>query len=191
MRRVFVTLLALCLCIISFTASAEVLTYTGNADANGNFNTAVVDINCAGTCGAGTYSLFSDITFFSLSYNTASNVPLFTLTSNETGVSTLGYPIHVTLSDPQTVSEWFLLLDGQSTPGIGEAIDTFKNSPFFGTIDGAASNFANLMVQINNPGTWQVTAVPEPSTWAMMILGFCGVGFMAYRRKSKPTLIAA
>jgi hypothetical protein len=25
--------------------------------------------------------------------------------------------------------------------------------------------------------------VPEPSTWAMMILGFCGIGFMAYRRK--------
>ena len=25
-------------------------------------------------------------------------------------------------------------------------------------------------------------AVPEPSTWAMMILGFAGVGFMAYRR---------
>jgi hypothetical protein len=29
-----------------------------------------------------------------------------------------------------------------------------------------------------------VAAVPEPSTWAMMILGFCGVGFMAYRRKN-------
>jgi hypothetical protein len=26
------------------------------------------------------------------------------------------------------------------------------------------------------------TAVPEPSTWAMLILGFAGVGFMAYRR---------
>jgi hypothetical protein len=26
-------------------------------------------------------------------------------------------------------------------------------------------------------------AVPEPSTWVMMILGFCGLGFMAYRRK--------
>jgi PEP-CTERM motif len=26
-------------------------------------------------------------------------------------------------------------------------------------------------------------AVPEPSTWAMMILGFAGVGFVAYRRK--------
>jgi choice-of-anchor C domain-containing protein len=30
-----------------------------------------------------------------------------------------------------------------------------------------------------------VTAVPEPSTWAMMILGFVGVGFMAYRRKNR------
>jgi hypothetical protein len=28
-------------------------------------------------------------------------------------------------------------------------------------------------------------AVPEPSTWAMMILGFAGVGFMAYRRKGQ------
>lgn len=30
-------------------------------------------------------------------------------------------------------------------------------------------------------------AVPEPATWAMMILGFVGVGFMGYRRQSKPT----
>jgi hypothetical protein len=33
-------------------------------------------------------------------------------------------------------------------------------------------------------------AVPEPSTWAMMILGFCGLGFMTYRRKAS-TLSAA
>jgi hypothetical protein len=36
-----------------------------------------------------------------------------------------------------------------------------------------------------------VNGVPEPSTWAMMILGFACVGFMAYRRKSKPALMAA
>jgi PEP-CTERM motif len=34
-------------------------------------------------------------------------------------------------------------------------------------------------------------AVPEPSAWAMMILGFCGLGFMAYRRKAMPALTAA
>jgi hypothetical protein len=33
-------------------------------------------------------------------------------------------------------------------------------------------------------------AVPEPSTWAMVILGFAGVGFMAYRRR-KGAMIAA
>ena len=33
--------------------------------------------------------------------------------------------------------------------------------------------------------TTVVAPVPEPSTWAMMILGFVGVGFMAYRRKDK------
>ena len=32
-----------------------------------------------------------------------------------------------------------------------------------------------------------VVAVPEPTTWAMMILGLAGVGFMAYRRRAKPT----
>ena len=29
-----------------------------------------------------------------------------------------------------------------------------------------------------------VAAVPEPSTWAMMILGFAGVGLLAYRRRN-------
>jgi uncharacterized protein (TIGR03118 family) len=36
-----------------------------------------------------------------------------------------------------------------------------------------------------------IRAVPEPSTWAMLLLGFVGLGFMAYRRKSKPALTAA
>jgi hypothetical protein len=27
-----------------------------------------------------------------------------------------------------------------------------------------------------------ISDVPEPSTWAMMILGFAGIDFMAYRR---------
>jgi hypothetical protein len=36
-----------------------------------------------------------------------------------------------------------------------------------------------------------VGGVPEPSTWAMMLLGFGSVGLMAYRRKSKPALMTA
>jgi hypothetical protein len=40
-------------------------------------------------------------------------------------------------------------------------------------------------------GTFNIANVPEPSTWAMMVLGFAGIGFMAYRRKSKSGLMAA
>ena len=36
-----------------------------------------------------------------------------------------------------------------------------------------------------------VGAVPEPSTWAMMVLGFAGVGFMAYRRRNYSTALQA
>jgi hypothetical protein len=34
-------------------------------------------------------------------------------------------------------------------------------------------------------------AVPEPSTWAMMILGFLGLGLMAYRRKNSVVRLVA
>lgn len=33
-----------------------------------------------------------------------------------------------------------------------------------------------------------VSSVPEPSTWAMMILGFAALGFMAYRRRDSSAL---
>jgi hypothetical protein len=35
------------------------------------------------------------------------------------------------------------------------------------------------------------TPVPEPSTWAMMLIGFAGLGFVGYRRTRKPASIAA
>jgi hypothetical protein len=42
-------------------------------------------------------------------------------------------------------------------------------------------------------GTWEIRvaeAVPEPSTWAMMILGFGGIGFMACRRRNKAAMLS-
>jgi hypothetical protein len=32
-----------------------------------------------------------------------------------------------------------------------------------------------------NTGVGAATAVPEPPTWAMMLLGFAGLGFAGYR----------
>jgi hypothetical protein len=57
-----------------------------------------------------------------------------------------------------------------SDPGAGAVFSGTE----FGATDWASSSVSS------------VSPVPEPSTWAMMILGFFGVGFMAYRRKSNP-----
>ena len=44
---------------------------------------------------------------------------------------------------------------------------------------------------VDNVSVANVAAAPEASSWAMMILGFAGVGFMAYRRKHGQALRAA
>ena len=35
------------------------------------------------------------------------------------------------------------------------------------------------------------SAIPEPSTWAMMVLGFAGLGFAGYRRGRKASVAIA
>jgi hypothetical protein len=63
------------------------------------------------------------------------------------------------------------------------------NYYFFGVLESQDSGPQNVLIQLldasTNPST--VNGVPEPSTWAMMILGFAGLGFMAYRRKANHT----
>lgn len=66
--------------------------------------------------------------------------------------------------------------------------DTYTSIAFNNSNTSDVFGFDNFTVGLEaqvNP------SVPEPSTWATMILGFAGIGFMAYRRKSKPALMAA
>lgn len=46
----------------------------------------------------------------------------------------------------------------------------------------ADADYDDLVVRFN------VSAVPEPTTWAMMLIGFAGIGFLAYRRRAKPAI---
>jgi PEP-CTERM motif len=66
-------------------------------------------------------------------------------------------------------------------------------------LDGEA--LSSIIFTSDNPGGGQpflaavttmnaVAAVPEPSTWAMMILGFVGIGAMTYRRRKSAMLPA-
>jgi hypothetical protein len=58
-------------------------------------------------------------------------------------------------------------------------------------VDSANGNFTTQGFDLRTDGSFTTgftPAVPEPSTWAMMILGFAGVGFMEYRRSRKSTM---
>jgi hypothetical protein len=85
----------------------------------------------------------------------------------------------------------FLIAPGQTLSGF-DAIDTAliapTSVPFFAFAENGNYAGPGCFVCGSNPGFQDVAlelsaAVPEPATWAMMILGFVGVGFMAYRRK--------
>jgi hypothetical protein len=76
--------------------------------------------------------------------------------------------------------------------GIGAPIDSqglFSGKPvafvadLSVTIDGVTNTgLVGSELILGGPGL--TTAVPEPSTWAMMIVGFMGLGFLAYRKKN-------
>jgi hypothetical protein len=56
------------------------------------------------------------------------------------------------------------------------------------------SNFGpNIDLTVSGSGVFIVggSAVPEPSTWAMMVLGFAGLGFAGYRRARPTRALAA
>lgn len=44
---------------------------------------------------------------------------------------------------------------------------------------------------VTDLGTATISAVPEPSTWAMMILGFVAVAVVTYRRRNRAVALAA
>jgi len=59
-----------------------------------------------------------------------------------------------------------------------------------------ATSFARAVLRQNGGvlradgtiGTVSVSAVPEASTWAMMLLGFAGLGFVGYRRATRSAI---
>jgi hypothetical protein len=57
------------------------------------------------------------------------------------------------------------------------------------TVQANGGDLADIR-QVRLDGVENIQAVPEPATWAMMIVGFAGVGFIAYGRKARRTLTA-
>jgi hypothetical protein len=59
--------------------------------------------------------------------------------------------------------------------------------PFTGTFPNGNNKFDLTATVSQEAHASNISGIPEVSTWAMMLLGFAGVGFVAYRRKSNST----
>jgi hypothetical protein len=186
-------------------AQAEVLStpYLGGNSNNGEVfqiqatNTLTitdfgVNLNSASATGFAIYEHVgaATLTAGASYWGTAIDTGSTTFASSGTNVTTL-LPATLNISVAAGTTDTFLiLLTGSNvryTDGGGLNTVLASNSDLsilegwgetnsFGTTD--ANREANVTV---------VYSVPEPSTWAMMILGFLGLGFMAYRKR-KPTL---
>lgn len=61
----------------------------------------------------------------------------------------------------------------QGSPACNSYVTLTSNTPF---------TSVRLLSSSNSFEITNISAVPEPSTWAMMILGFLGLGFLGYRK---------
>lgn len=108
------------------------------------------------------------------------------------GIYAPSYDYHATALVAVTNQEIIGYGPPTTIPGLdGSANIVVPGQPIYGpvqhtiTYDDMFTTFHSGNVSVT------VAAVPETSTWVMMILGFAGVGFMAYRRKNKMTFNAA
>lgn len=82
--------------------------------------------------------------------------------------------------------------DTLTTAGLGSTVNQ-QNNPA-GYLIGLKLNGAPDITFSTTETAFEfafTSPVPEPSTWAMMILGFASVGFLAYRRRQSTAMTAA
>jgi hypothetical protein len=105
-----------------------------------------------------------------------------------------GFPLGVTSG---TYDQTFnVLLDSTYNPAFETAHGGTATDAFTALVDGLNSGEAYLNIHTTVVpggeirGFLLASAVPEPSTWAMMILGLVGIGAMTYRRRKSVALAA-
>jgi hypothetical protein len=157
----------------------------------------VYSYNETGCFGSPCSTTDSHLTFQSQSFTgvSAGTVDLGTLTlKNGTNAYTGDtFTLDVIFSVPSSSSNTYdATLTGKvhanSIDSPGTVTVDFDNTPLnFGSFTLAINDVQFTSVSshgvVENITGTIAPAVPEASTWAMMILGFCGVGFLAYRRK--------
>jgi PEP-CTERM motif len=182
---------------------ATELTFTGNAAFSSSFNTKFY----AGTLffHNGVIALGTEATSVDLALASHFTTP----GALGTVVSTFTLALVTTPNtDDPIASADFVNLPGSFTPSIFNIAGTnytvapvdFENvvgDGFLGSsgtqlhvIEGGDAH-ADLYVVVTSDTSGVTPGVPEPSTWAMMLIGFAGLGFASYRNRKSLSVFSA
>jgi hypothetical protein len=130
---------------------------------------------------------------FSGSVNEKTSGAFASVTASVTLLDTAGNLIATVLSNPPAsepyVDKLSVSANNQYQVSMTVSASAFYTSSADITLDpfiqiDPSCNCSQDFEIVFSDGILNEAAVPEPSTWAMTILGFLGLGFMAYRRKS-------
>jgi PEP-CTERM motif len=173
-------------------ATIEDLTISGSLDGHSYTGTLSLDVTGGqATSGTGTLSILG-----------LTNAPLVLITTSTPGNE--GFPVgyrgndgrdYFNIDQAYPIDANGLLFDVNTTTASWGAYPLFavwSNEPgdgysaaFTGKLDGV--EYYNLQGGATVSG-----AVPEPSTWAMLLLGFAGLGYAGYRQaKTSAAVLAA
>jgi hypothetical protein len=182
--------------VASSTARAEFVFETGTDFTAMNIATASKDVKSAtGTVGTNTINITSTMSFDTASGDATikptdvlSSVTFTPLSGSFTSFSTRGQlPVagDVTITVYDNTGTPFTFAETKDANWTAIGVEAIKGSGETITKVVVSTDVTDGFKQLKQEGFGFITAVPEPATWAMMILGFLGVGFMAYRRKSQ------
>lgn len=148
---------------------------------------------------------FNDAAFGPITLNNQLNVTLgsFTFLTGQFQTYNTAFTLTLDFTAPAGIlpdpSNFSATVQGTTSAGNnGTVVIDFSNAPTVFSFNGGSISLLVNDVEIG-PGTTRdivgqftlASAVPEPSTWAMMIFGFAGVAFMAYRRRKTAALCEA
>jgi hypothetical protein len=87
---------------------------------------------------------------------------------------------------------WFVLSEVSTESNGTWGIETSSSAPGGSLLYsmGLLEPLDQWVLQPQN-AAFELTGVPEPSTWAMMLLGFAGLGFAGYRRAKRTQAVPA
>jgi PEP-CTERM motif len=158
-----------------------------NALLPANFNSQATGVNNAGTVvgfyqynAASDFSAFVDIGGATTSFQFPGSISTQALGVNDLGNIVGDY------FDANGNMFGFLDVGGSFT-----TLDPFNSTAV--TANGINDNNQIVGFYVDGAGNtigFLSSGVPEPSTWAMMVLGFAGLGFVTYRRQQKAPFTA-